>query len=274
MNRFGNSFKPLLWLTALLLSALMVGCGGGGSGGSLPFGVGVAAGGTCAGASCVNLKSAGSLTILARSGVSTVPASAVTGDIGLSPAARVALTGFSETMDASNTFSTSAQVTGKLYAADYTPPTPSNLTTAVTDMIDAYNDAAGRPPGVGPNLNLLGGTVAGQTLSPGTYTWGSNVTIPTNLTFSGSPTDVWILQITGTLTQAGATNMILAGGAQAKNIFWQVAGVVSIGAGAHFEGILMSASAITFVTGSTANGRLYSGTAVNLQSTSLTRPAS
>jgi len=267
MNRFGSVVKPMMWFMSLLLSAFVAGCDHGGGG------TGSAAGGVCAGVGCVALGSAGTFVILSRSGVDTVPASAVTGNIGLSPAAQTALTGFSETLSADGTFSTSTQVTGKLFAADYAPPTPSNLTTAVSDMLDAYADAAGRPPGVGPNLNLGGGTLTSQTLSAGTYTWGTGVTIPTNLTFSGSATDIWILQISGTLTQAGAMNMILAGGAQAKNIFWQVTGAVSIGAGAHFEGILMCASDITLLTGASANGRMYSGTAVNLQMTALTRPA-
>ena len=92
----------------------------------------------------VNLGTAGSFAILSKSGISTVPTSRVTGDIGVSPIARIAITGFSETMDSTNTFSTSTQVVGKIYAADYTPPTPSNMTTAVSDMEIAYTDAAGR----------------------------------------------------------------------------------------------------------------------------------
>ena len=77
----------------------------------------------------------------------------VAGNIGLSPAASTFLTGFSPVLDPSGTFSKSTQVTGKLYAASYTSPTPSTLTTAISDMRTAYTDASGR---VLPNFLNLG----------------------------------------------------------------------------------------------------------------------
>jgi hypothetical protein len=75
------------------------------------------------------LGAAGNYAILAKSAVSNVPTSAITGHVGLSPAAASFITGFSLTLDAGGTYSTSPQVTGNVYAADYTSPTPSNLTT-------------------------------------------------------------------------------------------------------------------------------------------------
>jgi Ice-binding-like len=77
----------------------------------------------------------------------------VAGNIGLSPAASTFLTGFSPVLDSTGTFSKSTQVTGKLFAASYTSPTPSMLTTAVLDMRTAYNDASGR---ILPNFLNLG----------------------------------------------------------------------------------------------------------------------
>jgi hypothetical protein len=68
----------------------------------------------------------------------------VAGNVGLSPAAGTFLTGFSLVLDASGTFSTSTQVTGELFAASYASPTPSMLTTAISDMQTAYTDASGR----------------------------------------------------------------------------------------------------------------------------------
>jgi Ice-binding-like len=73
-----------------------------------------------------------------------VSGNCVAGNIGLSPAAGTFLTGFSTVLDSSGTFSTSSQVTGKLFAASYASPTPSMLTTAVLDMQTAYTDASGR----------------------------------------------------------------------------------------------------------------------------------
>jgi hypothetical protein len=94
----------------------------------------------------VDLGTAGNYVILAKAGISTVATSSVTGDLGVSPTAASYITGFSLTEDATNTFSTSTQVTGRVFAADYQPPTPANLTTAVGDMESAFTDAAGARP--------------------------------------------------------------------------------------------------------------------------------
>jgi hypothetical protein len=217
----------------------------------------------------VDLGSSGDFVILAKSGISTVPRSAITGNIGVSPIARGGLTGFSETMDRSNTFSRSTQVTGKLYAADYASPTPSNLRTAVLAMQAAYTDAAGRAPG---HTELGAGNIGGMTLLPGVYKWSTSVSIPTNVTLKGGPRDVWIFQIGGGIQQASATRVILSGGALAQNIFWQASGVVAIGTTAHMEGIVLGQTAITLATGATVNGRLLAQTAVTLQKSVVTQP--
>jgi hypothetical protein len=180
----------------------------------------------------------------------------------LSPAAASFITGFSLTLPAGGAFSTSTQVTGNVYAADYAVPTPVNLTTAIGDMQTAYTDAAGRTT---PDYTELAtGHIGGLTLSPGLYKWSSAVTIASNVTLNGSATDVWIFQIAGGLTQSSATRVTLTGGALAQNVFWQVAGIVSLGTTAHMEGVLLSKTAITLNTGASANGRLFAQTAVTL----------
>jgi hypothetical protein len=217
----------------------------------------------------VNLGSAGDFVILAKSAVSTVPASVITGDVGLSPAATSFITGFSLTM-VGTLSATSPQVTGSLYGADMTTSTNSNLTTAVLNMQAAYTDAAGRPT---PNfLNRGAGEIGGQTLTPGLYKWTSGVTISTDVTISGGPNDVWIFQIPGNLTMSPAKHVFLTGGAKAKNIFWQVAGSVEIGTTAHFEGIILCQTAIHLRTGASMNGRALAQTAVNLDQNTITKP--
>jgi hypothetical protein len=217
----------------------------------------------------VNLGAAGNFAILAKSGISTVPASVITGDIGVSPAAATFITGFSLTADASNVFSTSPQVTGNVYAADYAPPTPSNMTTSVSDMLLAFTDASGRAPDV---TELGAGDIGGMTLAPGVYKWSSGLLIPTSITLDGSATDVWILQVAQDLIVGNAVNIVLAGGAQAQNIYWQVAGFVDVGTTAHAEGIFLCQTSITLQTGASINGRLLAQTAVVLDQNTVTQP--
>jgi len=219
----------------------------------------------------VGLGAAGNFAVLAKTGISSVPMSSVTGDLGLSPAAATFVTGFSLVASPTNVFATSTQVVGKVYASNYAKPTPSNLTTSVSNMQAAYTDAAGRPT---PDFSELGtGNIGSLTLVPGLYKWTSTVTVPTDTVISGGANDVWIFQTTGDLTMAGAKNITLAGGAQAKNIFWQVAGQATFGAGAHFEGILLCKTGVTLQTGATMNGRILSQTAVALQMATVTQPA-
>jgi hypothetical protein len=225
----------------------------------------------------VNLGTAGRFAILSQAGISTVPPSAITGDLGVSPISSTAITGFSLTMDASNVFSTSPQVTGKVYAADYASPTPANLTTAIGDMQNAFTDAAGRDADV---TELGGGNLGGLTLFPGVYKWGTGVLIPTSVTLRGLATDVWIFEIAQDLTLSNSASVILRSalplgllGPQAKNVFWQVSGGVALGSNAHLEGIVLAKTAITLGSTASVNGRLLSQTAVTLINNRVVRPA-
>jgi hypothetical protein len=226
---------------------------------------------TAAAQAPVNLGASGNFVILAKSGISTIPTSAITGNIGVSPIDSTGLTGFSLALDPSGQFATSTQITGNAYASDYAVPTPANLTTAVGDMQTAYTDAAGRTT---PDFTELGaGEIGGRTLVHGLYKWGTDVLISSDVTLNGGPNDVWIFQIAGKITQANGTKVFLSGGALAKNVFWQAFGDVAVGTTAHFEGIILSHSAISFATGASINGRLLAQTAVTLDSSTVTSPA-
>ena len=220
------------------------------------------------GIAAVELGSAGNYVILAKTAITNISTSAVTGDLGLSPAATSYITGLALTN--ATGYATSSQVTGSIFAADMADPTPINLTTAVNNMITAYNDAAGRP---NPDFSELAtGNIGGRTLAPGLYKWTSTVTLPSDVTISGGANDVWIFQISGDLLMSSAVRVTLAGGAQAKNIFWQVAGQATFGTTSHFEGVILSMTGITFQTGASMNGRALAQTAVVLDGNAVTKP--
>jgi hypothetical protein len=214
----------------------------------------------------VNLGTAGTFAILTKTGVTDVYASVINGNVGSSPITGAAI------------LLTCPEVaTGSIYTVDAAGPLPcrinnaSYLTGAIGDMDLAYTDAAGRTL---PDSTELGaGQIGGLTLTAGLYKWSSNVLISNSVTLSGGPNDVWIFQIAGEINQASATSVILAGGAQAKNIFWQAAGGVALGTTAHFSGVLLGQTMIAVKTGATVNGRLLAQTAVTLEKNAVTQPA-
>jgi hypothetical protein len=203
------------------------------------------------------MGSAGSFAILSKSGITNVPTAKITGNVGASPITGAAIG------------VTCAQVSGTIYSVNAAGPlpcrvtAPSTLTTATKDQETAYLDAAGRTNPKATNLGA--GQIGGLTLTPGLYKWTTGVGISKDVTLTGGANDVFIFQISGTLTQASATRVILAGGAQAKNVFWQTTGAVAIGTTAHSEGTILSKTMIALNTGASTNGRLMAQTAVTLQ---------
>jgi len=258
-----STFHPFGKTTRLILLAMLVM--------ALTLGSGQAAQAATP-QSPVNLGKAASFVILSKAGVTNVPSSRITGDMGVSPIAATAITGFGLVADRTNTFSTSPQVTGKIYAANYASPTPANLTTAVSNMEAAYTDAAGRK---NPDFTeLYAGDLSAKTLTPGLYKWGTSVIANKNVTLAGGPNDVWIFQISGNLKLASGVNVFLSGGAQAKNIVWQVAGYANLGTTSHFEGTILSKTAIHLLTGASMNGRALAQTAVTLDHNVIVIPGS
>jgi hypothetical protein len=226
----------------------------------------------------VDIASAKYFVILAKSGISTVPSSKITGHIAVSPIASTAITGFSLVADSSGTFSTSSQLIGdsKAFAANYAAPVPARLTQAVYDIEAAYTNAAGLTNTDATRTNLGAGTLGGvfggayNPLTPGVYTFDTGVTIAETIYFDGGANDFFTIQIFGNLEQAANTQVILTGGALARHVFWQASGNAHILAGAHMEGILLIKTDVLFVTGSSLHGHVYAQTACNLQKATLT----
>ncbi|PIS44933.1 MAG: hypothetical protein COT22_07945 [Ignavibacteria bacterium CG08_land_8_20_14_0_20_37_9] len=212
----------------------------------------------------VNLRSTGGFAILAGSLVSNVPTSSITGDIGLSPAARSFITGFGLT-----------EVTGTLYAADDVSPAgiSAMLTAAKGDLTTAYNDAAGR---TSTDIVLLSGNIGGLTLTPGLYKSSGSLEISSgDLTFDakGITNAVFIIQIASTLNTTSGRQIILSGGAKASNIFWQVGTSTTLGTTSVFKGTIMADQSISLNTGARVEGRLLARiAAVNLAGNTVVKP--
>jgi hypothetical protein len=211
----------------------------------------------------VNLGVAGNFVILSKTGITSVYKSTITGDIGTSP-----ITGAAMVVNC-------GEVTGNVFSVDAAGPackttSATMLTAAIGDMQTAYTDAAGRS---NPDfLNLGAGTIGGKTLTPGLYKWTSSVIIPSDITISGSSTDVFIFQVAGTLKMSSSVRITLTGGVQAKNIFWVVSDAVTFGTTSHFEGNILGMTGINMQTGATINGRMLSQTAVTLQMNTVVFP--
>jgi hypothetical protein len=211
----------------------------------------------------VALRSSGGFVILSKTGVTDVPLSSITGNIGASP-----ITGAAIGVD-------SAEVTGTIYTVDAAGPAghvqdASKLTVAIGDMQTAYTDAAGRT--LPDHTDLGAGDISGMTLVPGLYKWGTSLGITTGVTLTGGAGDVWIFQIAGDLNVESGAIVTLSGGALAKNIFWQVAGQTTLKTTAQFKGIILCQTLIAMKTSATLDGRALAQTAVTLEKNAVTEP--
>lgn len=223
----------------------------------------------------VNLGTAGNFVVLSKTAITTTGTTSITGDIGISPAAASYATGFSQTMDSSGKFSTSTYVSGKIYASDYAVPTPSYLSTAVSDMEAAYTDASSRSPGdlitdAGAPLSCATTCdLALQSLVPGVYFFSGpgNVIITDDVTLTGSASDVWIFRIPGNLNISSGKKVLLSGGAVSSNIFWAVAGTTTLQSTSTFEGNILGGSGATTIAmqnGAILHGRALGQTDITL----------
>ncbi|WP_299516329.1 ice-binding family protein [Mucilaginibacter sp.] len=218
------------------------------------------------------LGAAGNFTILTESGISTTGVTSITGDIGVSPITSTAITGFGLIMDTNGQTSHTPIVSGKVYAADYAVPTPGNMTTAVSNMETAYTNSNNLVTPA-PVNGLGAGDISGLTLPPGLYKWGTGVLITNaGVTLSGGANDTWVFQIAQDLTVNNSAIIHLIGGAQAKNIYWVVAGQATLGTNVDFSGNILSKNLISLNTGAKVTGRLLAQKAVTLNASTVILP--
>jgi len=212
----------------------------------------------------INLRTANDFTILTETGITTTGTTSILGDIGTSPIAATAITGFGLIMATNNQSSHTPIVTGNVYAATYTAPTPSKMTTAISDMKTAFTTANGIT-NPSPIVNIYAGNISGRVLKAGLYKWSTGVLVTNaGVTLTGGPNDVWVFQIAQNLVVNNSAIITLAGGAQSKNIFWVVSGEATIGTYANFSGIVLSKTLISLNTGAKVTGKLFAQTAVTM----------
>jgi Ice-binding-like len=176
--------------------------------------------------------------ILAGSSITSTGGTVITGNMGLSPGSSVG--GFPPGI-----------LNGVQHINDVL------VNQAKLDLTVAYNDAAGR---TSTDMVTLSGNIGGLTLTPGLYKSTSSLAVSSgDVTFDalGNPNAIFIIQIASTLTTTSGRQVILAGGAQAKNIFWQVGTSATFGTTSVFKGTVMAMQSITFNTGATLDGRAY-----------------
>lgn len=260
-SRFGKRAWPAILISMIVVPMIIV------------LGFYAATPAKAAGPAPLVLGTAGNYVILSESGISSTGTTHIWGDIGVSPITSTAITGnFALAMDVSGTFSTSVLVTGNVYAADYTEPTPTNLGVAVGDMMTAYTTAAGLTPDIG-KTNLYAGDLTGQTLTPGVYKWTTDVLVSAaGVTISGAAGDVWVFQLSQKLDLANGAQVTLSGGALAANIFWQVTMDTTIGTTAVMKGTILCATQIVLQTDASLEGRALAQTAVTLDANQVYTP--
>ncbi|MHB1197261.1 MAG: ice-binding family protein [Lutibacter sp.] len=232
----------------------------------------IATGGLCP-SPAVDLGLAGNYAILAESAISTTGVTSVTGDMGISPLAATFITGFGLILDSSGTYSTSSLVTGRIYAADYTSPTPSNLTVTVDNMHTAFTTANGLAPNF---TEYLAGNLNNVTLPAGVYKYGTGLLLTNTITLDGGGVDcaAFVFQIAGDLTVANNVKIVLINGAKADNIYWVTAGAGAvIGTDVDFSGNVLSKTLISLEARSTVKGRLLAQTEVTLIGNTVVKPS-
>jgi hypothetical protein len=184
---------------------------------------------------------ASTLALVAGTSVTSTGATVITGDLGLSPGTSVG--GFPP-----------GTLNGTLHIND------AIANQAKIDLTNAYNEAAGR---TSTQIVTLSGNLGGLTLTPGLYKSTSSLAVSSGdltLDARGNANAVFIIQIASTLTTTSGRKVILAGGAQASNIYWQVGSSATFGTTSVFKGTVMAMQSITFNTGASLNGRAFART--------------
>ncbi len=226
----------------------------------------------------VPLGSSSNFAILASAGITNIPTSAITGDIGLTPDAGSNITGFSESG------SVCTEVTGLIYVVADTGPscrTPNSetiLTNAKTDAEIAFTNARdsvrGTPTAISGDLN-------GLTLYPGLYESGTSLEISPGgflyLDAQGDVNAIFIIRSASSITTESTSEVVLTKGAQATNVYWTAGSAVTLGTNSIMKGTMIAGTALSLLHGANLEGRALnqgaSAAAITLDAATITVPS-
>ncbi len=210
------------------------------------------------------LGKADSFAILAATAITNLNPSAISGDVGLSPAAGSNYTGLGLT----------DIVTGTIYAVDATGPagsvvSPTLLTTAKTDLVGAFGVLSSQAC----TTTYIGTQdLATLTLVPGVYC-ADNFELSGVLTLNGAAEDVWIFKSAGTLITTGGANVVLSSGGEPCYVWWRVGSSATLATNSLFAGNILAQTSISLATGANLTGRaLVQDAAVTMDQNTITRP--
>ena len=211
----------------------------------------VVSAGSAQAATSVPLGTAGSFVVLAGAGITNTGPTTLNGDLGTFPTTSISGPG-------------SLTVTGTNHGGD------AVTQGAKSDLVTAYNNAAGQGP-----TTPIAADLAGQTLTPGVYNSASSVGLSGALTLDagGDPNAVFVFQAGSTLTTASGSIVNLVNGAQSCNVYWQVGSSATLGTGSAFRGSILALTSITLTTAATVEGRVLARNgAVTLDSNTVSSP--
>lgn len=210
--------------------------------------------GSAAGGPGPSFGTADPFAVLGSTAISCIGVSSVAGNVGVAPAGSVS--GFPAPC---------------VIAAPGDPVPHVNDAVAMVaqaDVTPAYNALAAMPCGT----QLTGVDLGGLTLAPGVYCFTSSAQLTGNVTLAGPANGLWVFQVASALTTGTSSQVILSGGAQAKNVYWQIGTSATIGQTTIFRGNIVAAVSITMVQGSTLVGRALSKAGITLDGSTITLP--
>ena len=195
----------------------------------------------------LKLGESSDFAILAYASITSAPSSSIDGKVGLFPGTRKQIA-----LDTTEVIGGAAEIFG---SDDETHPI-NLLSNAKVDMVSAYKDAIGLTPDE-DKIGLYDGKLSSKILSPGCYKWNEDLIILNDFTLEGSQDDVWIFKIPANLKVAKGVHLILSGGANPKNIFWQVAGSAILESSTDFAGTIISQQFVEMKNHSQLTGRAF-----------------